>query len=119
MATNLAPAGSLRHAPRPDPDGKIVWEAKTPHLDPAGKEVWRPTNDVLPGKPIDDACGVQRLANGNTVFASYNAKPGQVELTEVTRDKAVVWTHTDARKAGIHHFQILDAAGKPGPTPLR
>jgi lysophospholipase L1-like esterase len=127
-----------------DPAGKIVWEAKTPHmpftavrlpdgntlvgcthgnliveLDPAGKEVWRLTNDDLPGKPINDACGVQRLPNGNTVFTSYNAKPGQVKLTEVTRDKAVVWTHTDARKAGIHHFQILDAAGKPGPAPLR
>ena len=127
-----------------DPAGKIVWEAKTPHmpftairladgntlvgcthgnliveLDPAGKEVWRLTNDDLPGRPINDACGVQRLANGNTVFTSYNAKPGQVKLTEVTRDKAVVWTHTDARKAGVHHFQILDAAGKPGPNPLR
>ncbi len=127
-----------------DPAGKIVWEAKTPHmpftairlpdgntlvgcthgnliveLDPTGKEVWRLTNDDLPGKPINDACGVERLANGNTVFTSYNAKPGQVKLTEVTRDKAVVWTHTDARKAGVHHFQLLDTAGKPGANPLR
>ena len=31
--------------------------------------------------------------------------------TEVTREKAVVWSHTDARKAGIHHFQILDGGG--------
>ncbi len=116
-----------------DPAGKVVWEAKTPHmpftairlpdgntlvgctlgnyvieLDPAGKEVWRVSNEDLPGKPINDACGVQRLANGNTVITSHHATSGQVKLTEVTRAKAVVWTHTDARKGGIHHFQILD-----------
>ena len=127
-----------------DPAGKIVWEAKTPHMpftairltdgntligctlgnliievDAKGKEVWRVTNDELPGKPINDACGVQRLPNGNTVITSHHAGANDVKLTEVTRDKAVVWTHTDARKAGVHHFQILDAAGKPGPNPLR
>ena len=119
-----------------DPAGKVVWEAKTPHmpftairlpdgntlvgctlgdlvveLDPAGKEVWRLSNDDLPGRPINDACGVQRLANGNTVVTSHHAGAGQVKLTEVTREKAVVWSHTDARKAGIHHFQSLDGGG--------
>ncbi|MBY0513861.1 MAG: hypothetical protein K2P78_08105 [Gemmataceae bacterium] len=127
-----------------DPAGKVVWEAKTPHMpftairlpdgntligctlgnlvievDPAGREVWRVTNDDLPGKPINDACGVQRLANGNTVITSHHATAGQVKLLEVTRDKKVVWTHADDRKAGIHHFQILDADGKPGKNPLR
>lgn len=128
-----------------DPKGKVVWEVKTPHMpftairlpdgntligctlgnlviefDRAGKEVWRLTNDDLPNKSISDACGVQRLENGNTVVTSYRATAGQVKLTEVTRDKKVVWTYTDDRKSGIHHFQILDAQGKPqGKNPLR
>jgi hypothetical protein len=128
-----------------DPKGKVVWEVKTPHMpftairlpdgntligctlgnlvievDKAGKEVWRVTNDDLPNKPINDACGVQRLGNGNTVITSHHATANQVKLTEVTRDKKVVWTYTDERKSGIHHFQILDAAGKPeSKHPLR
>ena len=120
-----------------DPKGKIVWEVKTPHMpftairlgngntligctlgnlvievDRDGKEVWRVSNDDLPGKPINDACGVQRLPNGNTVITSHHATANQVKLTEVTRDKKVVWTYTDERKGGIHHFQILDATGR-------
>lgn len=128
-----------------DPKGAVVWEAKTPHMpftairlpdgntligctlghlvievDKAGKEVWRVSNDDLPGKPINDACGVQRLSNGNTVITSHHATAGQVKLLEVTRDKKVVWTYTDDRKGGIHHFQILDAHGKPdAKSPLR
>jgi hypothetical protein len=127
-----------------DPAGKVVWEAKAPHmpftairlpdgntlvgcthgnliveLDRAGKEVWWLTNDDLPGAPIDDACGVERLANGNTVFTSYRAANGRPALFEVTRDKKVVWTHANPRRAGIHTFQILDADLRPTATPLR
>jgi outer membrane protein assembly factor BamB len=128
-----------------DPKGKVLWEAKTPHMPftairlpdgntlvgctlgnlvieigKDGKEVWRVTNDDLPNKPINDACGVQRLENGNTVVTSHHATAGQVKLFEVTRDKKVVWTYTDARQSGIHHFQVLDARGKPdGKNPLR
>src|SRR4029079_585239 len=71
------------------PEGKIVWEKKTPNMpftairldngntlinctlgnlvievDAAGKEVWQVSNDDLPGKPINDACGAQRLPHG-------------------------------------------------------
>jgi hypothetical protein len=120
------------------PKGEVVWEVKTPDMpftairlpdrntligctlgnlvievDKAGKEVWRVTNDDLPGRPINDACGVQRLPNGNTVLTSHHATAGQVKLLEVTREKKVVWTYTDDRKGGIHHFQILDAKGLP------
>lgn len=127
-----------------DPKGKIVWEAKTPNMpftairlpdgntlvgcthgnmvievNKDGKEVWRLTNDDLPSKLIDDACGVQRLANGNTVLTSYHTTSNQTKLIEVTREKKVVWTYTDDRKVGIHHFQILDAKGKPEKNPLR
>ena len=128
-----------------DPTGKVVWEVKTLHMpftairlpdsntligctlgnlvievDKTGKEVWRVTNDDLTGKPINDACGVQRLANGNTVITSHHATAKQVKLLEVTREKKVVWTYIDDRRAGIHHFQILDATGKPeSKHPLR
>ena len=40
-------------------------------------------------------------------------------MTEITRDKKIVWTYTDDRKGGIHHFQILDSLGKPEKHPLR
>ena len=119
------------------PQGKIVWEVKTPDMpftairlqdgntligctlgnlvievDPAGK-TWfgNWNNDDLPGKLINDACGVQRLPNGNTVITSHHAQGNDVRLTEVNRAKQVVWKHYDVRKPGIHHFQILDTNG--------
>ena len=127
------------------PEGKIAWEAKTPdwpftairldngntlvgctvgnlvvEFDPKGEIVWKVTNDDLPGKPISDACGVQRLPNGNTVIASYRASGDAVKLTEVTPDKTIVWTHRDPKRPGIHHFQILEPDGKlPEGRPLR
>ena len=120
------------------PDGKVVWEVATPNwpftairldngntlinctighltieVDKEGKTVWQVSNDDFPSKPFDDACGAQRLPNGNTVITAYHAKPGQTKLFEVTRDKKIVWMYTDQRGAGIHHFQILDTNGKP------
>jgi hypothetical protein len=119
------------------PEGKVVWEVKTPDMpftairlsdghtliactlgnlvievDKEGKTVWQLSNDDLPGKPINDACGAQRLPNGNTVVTSHHATANQVKLLEVTREKKLVWTYTDDRKSGIHHFQILDTNGK-------
>ena len=119
------------------PAGKIAWEVKTPNMpftairldngntligctlghlvievDPAGKTVWQVSNDDLPGRPINDACGVQRLPNGNTVITSHHANGNDVKLTEVTPAKKIVWLHRDSQKPGIHHFQILDTDGK-------
>jgi hypothetical protein len=119
------------------PEGKIAWEVKTPNMpftairlkdghtviacthgdlvievDGDGKTVWQVTNDDLTGRPIKDACGAQRLPNGNTVIASYANGPGAVKLTEVTRDKKIVWTYTDQRRNGVHEFQILATDGK-------
>lgn len=118
------------------PEGKVVWEVKTPHMpftairlengntligctlgnlvievDDQGKIVWQLSNDDLPNKPINDACGVQRLPNGNTVVTSHHATTNQVKLFEVTPRKELVWTYSDNRKSGIHHFQILDTNG--------
>jgi hypothetical protein len=127
------------------PEGKVVWQVATPDMpftairlddghtligctlgnlvlevDRTGKTVWQVSNDDLPGKPINDACGVQRLPNGNTVITSHHNGAGAAKLTEVTPDKKIVWTYTDERKSGIHHFHILDTDGKPLPgRPLR
>lgn len=125
------------------PDGKITWEAKTPEepkecwpftairladgntlvtlthgaevveFDREGKIAWRLTNADLPSPLLKDPCGAQRLANGNTVIASYGqSKPGEVKMLEVTREKKVVWTLRDERKHGVHEFQILETDGK-------
>lgn len=86
------------------PEGKIVWEAKTPEtpkeawpftairlengntlvncthglmvveFDKEGKIVWQLTNAELPGPLLADPCGGQRLPNGNTIIASYGQR---------------------------------------------
>ena len=83
------------------PEGKIVWEAKTPEtpkecwpftairlengntlstcthgltvveFDKDAKIVWQLTNADLPKPMLVDPCGAQRLPNGNTVITSY------------------------------------------------
>jgi hypothetical protein len=77
-----------------------------------GKIVWSVDNQQLGEDLIDDACGVQRLPNGNTVIASYHATGDRVKLLEVTRDKKVVWKYS-GMQAGFHHFQILTTNGQP------
>lgn len=120
-------------------EGKIVWEVKTPdwpftairldngntlidcthgdmviEVDKQGKIVWQVTNADLPGTPIHDACGAQRLANGNTVITSYGAGgAGDIKLLEITPDKKIVWKFYTGRAHGIHEFQILDLEGHP------
>jgi hypothetical protein len=124
------------------PDGKIVWEVKTPNwpftairlpnghtlidctygnlvieVDKEGNTVWQVDNNDLPGAPLKDACGGQRLPNGNTVITSYGANGDAIKLTEVTPDKTIVWTYRDTKSHGIHEFQILDTNGQPIPWP--
>jgi RNA polymerase sigma factor (sigma-70 family) len=120
-----------------DAEGRIKWEFRTPHMpctairldngntligctegnlvieiDRRGKEVWRLSNDDLKDKPLNVVCGVQRLPNGNTVITSHRARANEVKMLEVAPDKTIVWTYTDARKSGIHHFHILETNGK-------
>ena len=119
------------------PAGKIVWEVKTPDMpftairlddgntlinctlgnltievNKEGKTVWQLSNDDLPEKWINDACGAQRLPNGDTVITAHHAKANEVKLIEVTPDKKVVWKYVDDKMFGIHEFQILDTNGK-------
>lgn len=126
-----------------DPTGKVVWEFKTPdepkeawpftairlengntlincthsnmviEVDAAGKIVWQLTNSDLPAPLLKDPCGAQRLANGNTVIASYGAGGAdEVKILEVTPEKKVVWTYKSNRKGGVHEVQILGTNGK-------
>ena len=120
-----------------NPKGKIIWRAKTPHmpftairlengntlvsctfghcaveLDSKGEVTWQISNKDLPGKPLNDICGAQRLPNGNTVLSSYRAKGKAPQLIEVTPDKKIVWTYTNPRRPGIHHLQVLNTNGK-------
>ena len=81
-------------------------------VDTEGKIVWSVENGDIGENLFDDACGIQRLPNGNTVITSYHAKGNAVKLFEVTRDKKVVWRY-NGQKAGFHHFQILTTNGKP------
>ena len=78
---------------------------------PDGSVVWSISNDDLPGNPIDDACGVQRLPNGNTVVTAYHAQGTALKLLEVDRDKRVVWSSYAPQRA--HHFQVLSTNGRP------
>ncbi|MFH5806113.1 hypothetical protein [Alienimonas sp. DA493] len=89
-------------------------------FDADGNVVWMLSNDDLPGPWLQDPCGGQVLPNGNVVVTSYAAGRKDVKapkLFEVTPEKEVVWTHTDDRKVGIHHFQILTTDGEPLPGP--
>ncbi|MDA0193525.1 MAG: hypothetical protein O2887_07535 [Bacteroidetes bacterium] len=83
---------------------------KSIEMDGEGKVVWEVNNDDLEGTPFQDACGAQRLPNGNTVIASYAAQEG-IKLFEVTREKAMVWNYSGENR--VHHFQILTTNGKP------
>ena len=87
-------------------------------VDANNKIVWSVTNEDLGQKIIADACGVQRLPNGNTVITSYHAKGKSTKLFEVTRDKKVVWSYSGMR-SGFHHFQILTTNEKPVKTALK
>lgn len=125
------------------PNGKIVWEVKTPdepkeswpftairvpngntlitcthgahviEVDAKGKTVWQLTNQDLPGAPLKDPCGAQRLPNGNTIICTYgNHAPG-IKLIEVTPAKQVVWTYANESKQSIHTVHIFDTNGQP------
>jgi hypothetical protein len=90
---------------------------KVIEVDGSGRVVWQMSNADLEENLFDDACGAQRLPNGNTVIASYHAEEG-TKLFEVTRDKEVVWSYDGPYR--VHHFQILTTNGLPMEgTPLK
>jgi hypothetical protein len=85
---------------------------KVVEFDPQGKVVWKVSNDDFPNeKPFDDACGGQRLPNGNTVICAYHASGTAIKAFEVTRDKQLVWKYSGPHRA--HEIQVLTTNGKP------
>ena len=75
---------------------------------------WRPRTGFSGGTGIiDDACGVRRLPNGNTVIASDHTSEG-VKLFEVDGQKRVVWSYSGPHR--VHHFQLLTTNGEPIPS---
>lgn len=100
-------------ASKDHPEGTTVvgctYGNRVVEFDHDGKIVWELTNDDVNGI-IKDACGVQRLPNGNTVVACYGKKKG-VKLFEVNKDKKIVWQYDGPNR--VHHFQVLTTNGKP------
>jgi hypothetical protein len=126
-----------------DAAGKVVWERQSPEseldnrsfcclrnaaghtlisltlgnhiieVDESGEIVWELRDGDLPGVPVNRTTALSWLPNGNIVFSNYAARAPQAKLVEITRDKKVVWSYTDATNQGVHEFQLLDEAGKP------
>jgi hypothetical protein len=85
---------------------------KVVEFDANGAIAWKIGNDDFPNeKPFDDACGGQRLPNGNTVICAYHATGTAIKLFEVTPDKKLVWTYRGPYRA--HEVQILTTNGVP------
>ena len=132
-----------------DASGKVIWERKSPEsdqdnrsfcslrnaaghtlisltvgshiieVDQAGKIVWELRDGDLAGVPVNRTTALSWLPNGNIVFSNYAARAPQAKVVEITRDKKVAWTYTDASNQGVHEFQLLDDAGKPLARVLR
>ena len=126
-----------------DAEGKVAWDRKSPEspvdnrsfcclrnaaghtlisltvgnhvieVDAAGKIVWELRDGDLAGVQVNRATALSWLPNGNIVFSNYAARAPQAKVVEITREKKVIWTYTDATNQGVHEFQLLDDAGKP------
>ena len=86
-------------------------------FDPKGAIVWKVSNADFDKPLLNDPCGAQRLANGNTVICSYAIGADGTKLVEVTRDKKVVWTFAEPSGPGIHEVEILTTDGQPVARP--
>jgi hypothetical protein len=132
-----------------DASGKVVWERQSPEsdqdnrsfcclrnaaghtlisltlgnhiieVDASGKIVWELHDGDLPGVPVNRTTALSWLPNGNIVFSNYAARAPQAKVVEITREKKVVWTYTDATTQGVHELQLLDDNGKPLTDVLR
>jgi len=125
-----------------DPAGKIIWSYKVrgpwcaSHLpngntlisnyhntvtevDAHGQVVWQLNQSDIPEIKLFIIQGVERLPNGNTVFANWLGAdvkdpkdwPGTTQLIEVNPQKKVVWTLSqwnDPDMGPASSFQLLD-----------
>lgn len=96
----------------------MTYGNKTAEFAPDGTVAWKADETDVPGN-FSDACGGQRLPNGNTVVAAYGQKDGaKPKMFEITRDKKVVWQfyHPDLK---VHELQILTTNGEKVTSALR
>ncbi|MEO6994598.1 MAG: hypothetical protein ABI273_13285, partial [Lacunisphaera sp.] len=79
------------------------------------KIVWELNENDIPGNPLRLMAGCQRLPNGNTVFCNYLGHGKVVQqphVFEITRDKKLVWSFSDAvHFKTINQIQLLDVKG--------
>jgi hypothetical protein len=84
---------------------------KVAEFAPDGTVTWKVDAKDVPGH-FSDACGGQRLPNGNTVISAYGQKdPAKPKMFEVTRDKQVVWRfyHPEIH---VHEVHIITTNGE-------
>ncbi len=86
-------------------------------VDPHDKVVWQVGEHDLPGIPIRDAAGFQRLPNGNTILCNWGGHGHvgkQPQIIEITPAKEVVWkVLRNTVFATPLHIQLLDVKGDP------
>ncbi len=99
------------------PDGNTLVSGGNGHeiieFDKDGKEVWRIGENDLPDRPLRFVSGIQRLPNGNTVFVNWQSGgrgvPKYPQVTEVNRDKQVVWEFMNyAQFNALSTVQVVD-----------
>ena len=83
---------------------------KVVEFDKEGKVVWSIKSSEVDGK-IRDACGAQRLPNGNTVIICYGQRNAQKpRIIEVDKNKKIVWELM--LPYYVHTAQVLTTSGK-------
>lgn len=98
------------------PNGNTLVAGSDAHrlfeVNETGREVWSVEQDDLPCISLAAVCGVQRLANGNTLLSSWGGHGDRKSpaVIEVTRDKKVVWKSPDFIKNRVLSLQVLDMA---------
>lgn len=87
-------------------------EPKVVEFDKKGRVVWQVLKDELPGIQLKFMTGLHRLPNGNTVMTNWlghNQFGTAPHAIEITPDKKVVWTFTNASFIQtMSSLQIID-----------
>lgn len=85
-------------------------------VDSKDKIVWQIKENDLPGIPLRDIAGIQRLSNGNTIICNWGGHGHigeQAQIIEITPEKKVVCQIFDNKKFITPlHIQLLDTKGK-------
>lgn len=109
------PKGNGAHGVVPLPNGHVLastgYGESFVEFDRKGKVVWSFGKEDLPeGMKLSYTCSTQRLANGNTVVATYHGRP---QFLEITPDKKVVWSYEHPDLGEVSGIVLLDEPGDP------